>query len=204
MSADASYTSPEFLASVQPIVLVGGKSRRFGRDKLREPWGHSAQTLVQLPIESLRAVFGPRVKLVGQCDPSILPLADGVISDQFPGVGPIGGIASALNQCPGPIFVLAGDMPNVSPHDVRRILSVAEHSNGASAALAATDRVHPCAGVYFQAALPTLRDRIRQGAHRLNTALSDRTTICVPVSSFFAANVNLRSDLGSPPGCGRP
>jgi hypothetical protein len=28
---------PELLASIQPVVLVGSRSRRFGRDKLREP-----------------------------------------------------------------------------------------------------------------------------------------------------------------------
>ena len=40
---------------ITPIVLVGGKSRRFCRDKLIEPIGDSV--LVALPINVLRSVF---------------------------------------------------------------------------------------------------------------------------------------------------
>lgn len=196
MSAEHASASAEFIASVQPIVLVGGKSRRFGRDKLREPWGEPGNVLVQRPIEVLRAIFGPRVKLVGDCDPSILPLADGVIIDEHPGVGPIGGIVSALKRGPGSVFVLAGDMPNVSTGEVLRILCAAEHAPNALAALATTDRIHPCAGIYFQAALPCLLRQLLQGVFRLTAALPNHTTIAVPWSIRSAANVNAMSELG--------
>ena len=105
MTAERPIVSPGYLASVQPIVLVGGKSRRFGRDKLREPWGSDGRVLVQYPIEALRGVFGRRVKLVGACDPTVEQLADGVIADLHPGVGPMGGIVSALAQWHGLAWV---------------------------------------------------------------------------------------------------
>ena len=49
------------MEEIQPIVLVGGSSRRFGRDKLREPVAGpdgSVGWLVDRPIAALRGVFG--------------------------------------------------------------------------------------------------------------------------------------------------
>ena len=194
MSGEHASVSPEFLASVQPIVLVGGKSRRFGRDKLREPWGEpggrSGQVLVQRPIEALRSIFGPRVKLVGECDPSILPLADGIIPDKHAGVGPMGGIVSALLHWGGPVFVLAGDMPSFAASDGWSILHAAELRRDCMAVLAATDRPHPCAGCYLPAALPVLSDCLARGDYRLAKAIPERATLMVPVAASSVTNLN--------------
>ncbi|CAG0973364.1 molybdenum cofactor guanylyltransferase [Phycisphaerales bacterium] len=184
--------------SIQPIVLVGGKSTRFGRDKLVEPW--NGKLLAQHPIDCLREVFGPRVKLVGHCNPVIVALADGVIPDAHPGLGPIGGIASALAQCDGPIFVLAGDMPGFSPSDIRRVARAAECAGELTAVWAVTDRPHPCAGVYLPAAGLILKSRIEQGRHQLTDTLPKDSVGLVPVSRDTVANVNFPDDLRS----GRP
>ncbi len=190
MGGEHHPLSPEFLASVQPIVLVGGKSRRFGRDKLREPWGEGGMVLVQRPIEALRSIFGPRVKLVGECDPSILPLSDGIIPDKHPGVGPMGGIVSALLHWGGPVFVLAGDMPSFAASDGWNILYAAEQRRDCLAVLAATDRPHPCAGFYLAAALPVLSDCLARGDYRLAKAIPERATLMVPVAAGSVTNLN--------------
>ncbi len=184
----------EFLASIQPVVLVGGQSVRFGRDKLREPWGVDGRVLVQRPIEALRAVFGARVKLVGACDESIVPLADGTIPDVHPGIGPMGGIASALEAWGGPVFVLAGDMPMVTAEVVRRVVAAGRPNAGALAVLAETDRLHPCAGVYAAAALPLLTARVGAGEYRLGSALPPGLVVGVRVDAEAMRNVNVTED----------
>ncbi|MCC6428221.1 MAG: molybdenum cofactor guanylyltransferase [Phycisphaerales bacterium] len=195
MTIERPGVSSEFLACVQPIVLVGGRSRRFGRDKLREPWGSGGRALVQYPIDALRGVFGRRVKLVGTCDPAIIELADGIIPDLHPGVGPIGGIVSALLHCPGPLFVLAGDMPCFRAEDIGGLLRAAEQNPAALAVWARTDRPHPCAGLYAQHARPVLEARLVSGDFSLLTAF-DSTAICgVPVRAAAATNVNHLDDL---------
>lgn len=199
MNPEPARVSPQFLASVQPIVLVGGTSRRFGRDKLREPWGTEGRVLVQYPIDALRAVFGRRVKLVGACDPAIEPLADGIIPDLHPGIGPIGGIVSALTAWPGPTFVLAGDMPAFRSEDALTLLLAAEQHPSAAAVWAFTDRLHPCAGVYNQHARPTLESRLSHGIHTLVTALDPAAIRPIPVRAEAAANVNRPADV-RPPG----
>ena len=194
MTPERPIVSPGFLASVQPIVLVGGRSRRFGRDKLREPWGSEGRVLVQYPIDVLRGVFGRRIKLVGACDPAIEQLGDGVIPDLHAGVGPIGGIVSALVHWSGPVFVLAGDMPVFSDVEISEILVAAERHSTVQATWASTDRLHPCAGIYTQQARPALEKRILCGCHSLLTAL-DSVAICrVPVRVESVTNVNLPRD----------
>jgi molybdopterin-guanine dinucleotide biosynthesis protein A len=195
MSVSAARPSPEFLATIQPIVLVGGKSTRFGRDKLREPIGDTGEPLVRRPISALRAVFGPRVKLVGECHPGVASLADGVLPDAYPGVGPIGGIVASLLAWGGPVFVLAGDMPGVSAIEVRKMVVVAETAGGWIAVLAVSDRVHPCAGIYSQASLPILSDCLKRGEYRLSAALPTGSWTPAIVPRGFTANINLRDDL---------
>lgn len=195
MAPERPTVSPGFLASVQPIVLVGGRSQRFGRDKLREPWGNAGRVLVQYPIDALRSVFGCRVKLVGACDPAIEQLADGVIPDLHPGVGPIGGIVSALTQWPGPIFVLAGDMPSFSGVEIANILQVAQVHPSAYAVCASTDRLHPCAAVYTQHVRPILEARVSRSDYTLFSALEQIGALTVPVAPEAARNVNLPGDV---------
>ncbi len=199
MSGEPPSLPPTFLASIQPIVLVGGKSTRFGRDKLREPIGNTGELLVQRPIRVLRAVFGPRVKLVGECDPSILPLADGVIPDEHPGAGPMGGILSALKRWGGPVFVLAGDMPGIRSSDVLSLLFAAAARENTWAVVAKTDRVHPCAGLYWPASLPSLSDAITSPDRSLHRAIPAEHVVTHPLPELAVKNVNVFDDLPSSP-----
>ncbi|MBL9141341.1 MAG: molybdenum cofactor guanylyltransferase [Phycisphaerae bacterium] len=182
----------DVLARIQPIVLVGGKSRRFGRDKLVEPWGEAGRVLVDYPIAALRGVFGPRVVVVGQCNPAVVARADGTIEDAHPGIGPIGGIVSALVAWEGPVFVLAGDMPAFGARDVERIVRRWYPGHlGVHAVLAETaDGLHPCAGLYAYEARIALQARIAAGEHRLTTALPHDAVIRVACEPASVANVN--------------
>lgn len=192
--------SDDFASSVQPVVLVGGRSRRFGRDKLREPWGDSGSPLVQQPIRELRGVFGPRVRLVGQCHPSVLLLADGVVPDLHPDIGPIGGIVSALVASKSSIFVLAGDMPSFTSTEIRRVLAHAEAAGpSAWAVLASADGVHPCAGVYTRSALPILQARIARAEHALIHAIPEAHRLLVECPIHAAMNVNSPTDIIAQP-----
>jgi molybdopterin-guanine dinucleotide biosynthesis protein A len=191
MTTERPIVSPGYLASVQPIVLVGGKSRRFGRDKLREPWGSDGRVLVQYPIEALWGVFGRRVKLVGACDPTVEQLADGVIPDLHPGLGPIGGIVSALAQWPGSVFVLAGDMPSFAGMEITSILRIAQMHPSAHVVCAFTDRLQPCAAVYSQHARPLLEASVSRGDYKLLSALDPIEALPVSVAPEAAKNVNV-------------
>jgi molybdopterin-guanine dinucleotide biosynthesis protein A len=184
------------LAKIQPIVLVGGKSRRFGRDKLVEPWGDPGRVLVDHPLAVLRQIFGPRVMVVGQCDPAVASRADGMIKDGHPGIGPIGGIVSALATWAGPVFVLAGDMPAFSAGDVERIVQYWNPDDPRTLAVLAEtpDGLHPCAGLYALASLAVLQARISEGNHRMTTALPHDAVVRVAIEPASVTNINESRD----------
>lgn len=188
---------------IQPIVLVGGKSRRFGRDKLVEPV--SGELLVQRPIQALRAVFGARVALVGGCAPQVAQLGDLVIPDHYPGRGPIGGILSALefraadSAQPSSVFVLSGDLLNADPALVRAVVDRAAAVPSAAAVLAHTTRgTEPCIGIYRQSCVNVLRDSIATdtiASPPLRALLQRLIVEAVVIDDLKAMNINRPGDL---------
>ncbi|MCC6971134.1 MAG: molybdenum cofactor guanylyltransferase [Phycisphaerales bacterium] len=180
------------LAAIQPVVLVGGKSSRFGRDKLREPMHDGV--LVQRPINALRSVFGPRVMLVGDCDPTLLPLADGIIHDRHPGVGPIGGVISALACANSPVFVAAGDMPNIDAATINALLAAFATNPAALALFAGDPAPHPTLAIYRAESLPILRERLARHQRALHSALPADRVVLVQCDPRALANVNTPGD----------
>lgn len=190
------------LHSIQPIVLTGGSSRRFGRDKLVEPLGDGL--LVDAPIGAMRGVFGRRVAVVGKCDPRVAQRADLVIEDRYPGAGPIGGILSALEHSGAGVFALAGDMPGVTPGMIRAIVDAAASHPSAMAVMAHTDRLEPCLALYRQAAVVHLKLSLDTGRGSLHDAIPANLVRTVDFRHESLANVNTPGDLARFSGGRRP
>lgn len=222
------------LDAITPVVLVGGRSSRFGGDKLRLPLGSSgafqpvphgrggsggvladgAAMLVDLPITALRGVFGARVARVGECHPGVAARFDVALPDRWPGIGPLGGVASALFETAGDVFVLPGDAPNFDAAAVRELLCAAQGPPAcatdapvaflACMAGGATEGAgfEPCIGVYTMAALPHLLaaiDRAAEhpahpGALALHRALPGHAVVRVPFAASLLVNVNSPDD----------
>ncbi|MBL0169924.1 MAG: molybdenum cofactor guanylyltransferase [Gemmatimonadaceae bacterium] len=177
-------------ASIHPIVLVGGQSLRFGRDKLREPVGPSGTDwLVDRPVRTLREVFGARVTMVGDCDPEVAARADLQRPDRYPGSGPAGGILAALEQSAGDVFVLAGDLPDITSASVRAILDAASGSD-AWVVLGESGGVQPCIGLYRQVVRPLLAERLLAGRRSLHDLVPMERLLLVPIDAGEARNVN--------------
>ena len=106
-------------------MLAGGKSSRMGRDKALLPFrggalaGHVAATV---------AAAAGSVALIG--DPQKYGhLGYPVLPDRRPGVGPLGGIESALCYTAADWnLVLACDMPGISAEFLRGLLDAAERA----------------------------------------------------------------------------
>ncbi|MBK9189871.1 MAG: molybdenum cofactor guanylyltransferase [Phycisphaerales bacterium] len=184
-------------ASITPVVLVGGRSRRFGRDKLREVIDDSERVwLVDRPIAALREVFGPRVHVVGECDAAIAARADASLHDPYQGVGPLGGILAALESTRGGVFVLSGDLVSITPLVIRQVLdaSLAAQPH-VLAVLASSDRIEPCIGVYTPGARPYLAQSLAAGRRALIDAIPRECLLLVPVDPAVTRNVNRPGDL---------
>jgi|GEM_PF-3345931 len=177
-----------------PVVLVGGASTRFGRDKLLEPLA-SGGLLVDRPIRALREATGLPVLIVGACDDRVAARADGVIEDPYPGVGPIGGVLAAMEFARGEVVTLAGDLPGIDAASVRLLIESAARHPDAWAVVARTDRPHPTIGVYRPACVTALRTAMEAGRRSLGRAVPAACRVEVEIARLAARNVNRPEDL---------
>ena len=144
---------------LMPIVLVGGRSTRFGRDKLSEPLPNGDR-MIDRPIRALRDALHAPVTLVGNCAPEVRSRGDAMLDDGYPGVGPLGGILHALQVLRCDVFVLAGDLPFIEPGDIRQIADAALLMSEARVIRA---RGQPCIGIYRFSLVERLGARLRSG-----------------------------------------
>ena len=96
---------------IHVAVLAGGQSRRMGRDKALLQLG--GQTLIERVLAVAHPLGYPRV-IIG--DPSSYGhLGLPVHPDRRSGLGPLGGLYTALSTTAAPVLLLACDLPFLTP-----------------------------------------------------------------------------------------
>lgn len=96
------------------VVLAGGRSARFGRDKLAEPVGGAP--LLDHAIDAVRAVVDEVVVVVAAGTTRVVPEGVRVAVDPSPFEGPLAGAATGLAAFPaavGRVILVGGDMPSL-------------------------------------------------------------------------------------------
>ena len=105
------------MAGMVGVILVGGKSRRYGRNKALELF--QGERLIDRRVRKIRALF-PKVLVITNEPELYLHL------DVIPGQGPLGGIYTGLLFAQGEnVFVTACDMPFVQPALIRHMVKLA-------------------------------------------------------------------------------
>jgi len=98
-------------------VLTGGKSKRFGSDKCA--YKINGKTMTEMIVNSIGELFD-EIIFVG-LDPKIG--FGKIVEDIHPDIGPVGGLESALlGSKYESIFLVACDMPFISPKAVKMVL----------------------------------------------------------------------------------
>jgi len=166
---------------VSGIVLAGGRSSRFGRDKLAEVV--DGRPLVHHAILALAEVCSELLVIVAPAaEPPTLPagLRARFIRDPEPFGGPLVGLLAGLEQAREPLaLVVGGDMPGLRP-EVLRSLGVALQDAGAEAALLGQrGRSQPLpVALRNGAATPAARRLLADGERSLNALMETlRTTV---------------------------
>jgi len=107
------------------IVLAGGRSSRFGRDKLAELV--DGRPLVAHAVEAVRAVAGDVLLVLGPDAPASDELgvrAVRAVRDPRPFEGPLAGLATGLEAVREPVtLVVGGDMPGLVPEVLAALLA---------------------------------------------------------------------------------
>lgn len=180
------------MGPLHPVVLVGGRSSRFGRDKLREPLA-GGEWLVDRAIAALREATGRPVTLIGPCDPEVAARGDAWLDDAHSGQGPAGGLLTALEQL-GDVFVLAGDLPRVVPSALAPLIAAASE---APDALVVRVRDEPLVAIYRRALAPRLAARLAAGRRALHDLAAEHERIEVEAPESALVNANTPAVLGA-------
>lgn len=186
------------MTRLSAVVLAGGASSRFGKDKARARWGrvplveHAALRLA----ESV-----PDVVVVTRRPGGLEELGRRgirVAADRYRVRHPMGGLVTGLELCRNPsAFVCAVDMPLIEPALVRLL---AEAASGYEAAVPCWEgKLQPLCAVYSKRALGVLRRMADEGRalHDIFSIVPTRFVLDAEVGSVDPAGRSFR-DIDTP------
>lgn len=169
------------------FILTGGNSSRMGRDKALLPWGES--TVAEHLARLLQPLVGT-VTLIGQPQRyRRLPVP--CIADLRPGMGPLGGIETALASTEAALcLVLACDIPAIPGEWLAALCREAERSGALFTGIRdATGSRHPLCAVYRRASLTMVRDALDRGERRVLKVVDRLDPVWIDTTGVLA-NVN--------------
>lgn len=154
--------------TVRGLVLVGGKSSRFGTDKaLATRDGVPFVARAVRLLDSLR--LSPVVSLRRGAHYPFLRCP--VVYDRMPDQGPLGGICAAMAAYADVSFlVLTCDMPALTRVAVSKLLERRDASASATV-YSVENEPQPFPGVYEASAFETVRQNLRDGRRSLRAFL---------------------------------
>lgn len=182
-------------------ILAGGQSRRMGTDKaLVEVAG---RPLLQHVIDRV-GPLGIPIRLISH-HPNHAAFGLPMTPDLRPGVGPLGGLYTALTAAgAGWVLVLACDMPTLNSGLLAHLLTVAQATPGAQAVVPRWDgRAQPLHAAYHVSALPHITAQLDSGTLAMGALLDQLTVRWVddaeiarfdPTGASFA-NLNTLADV---------
>jgi len=182
-------TGPPPLDDVVGIVLAGGRSTRFGADKLAVEV--DGRPLLHHAIEAVAAV-AIRVIVVASpgMDPALpaeLEARVQVVHDPEPFGGPLVGLAAALAETDAPVaLVVGGDMPRMVPLVLRRLVATVGPGRPA-VSLEIPGRFHPLPmALDVLAARPAAATVLERGGRALRDLLRELGAISIPAPVWLA------------------
>jgi molybdopterin-guanine dinucleotide biosynthesis protein A len=155
---------------IEAFILAGGESSRMGRDKaLLELGGEALIVRTTRLVESAAdrcSVVGDSVRLEG--------LELDVIEDEFPGAGPLGGIATALRASGAEWnLIVACDLPYLTAEWLEFLIGRSVRSGG-DAVLPMNERgAEPLCAMYHKRAENAIRAALDRGVRKVTDGLAE-------------------------------
>ena len=173
-------------------ILAGGQSRRMGTDKAALPIG--GMTLLERTARLALALNFP-VLVVGRARPDDWPLAEvEFVEDAEAGLGPAGGLATALRSARTSVLALACDLPLLTEEALKWLVAQAEAKFGPSGLVTESgEGQEPLFSVYDPACLPLIEARLATGRRSLRGVIEAGVFAFADAPEWVAAqlaNVN--------------
>ncbi len=185
------------------IILAGGKSSRFGKDKSSITLGN--RSLLEIVLSRIAGISSHVIVVIaGEQVVSLSTHLPGlrIISDRYPGRGPLGGIISGLQESPSRFnLVVASDMPFLSLSLLDYMVKLADSADIVVPRMG--DYVEPLHAVYSRTCLNPMIDMITNNDLKISNLFARvqvRYIDCEEIErfdprhlSFF--NINTKDDL---------
>ena len=172
--------------TVAAVVLAGGRSSRFGRDKLLEPV--DGRPLLHHAIEAVRP-FASEILVVTRPD-GAPPLPDGVtlVHDAVAFEGPLAGLIAGLAAARSPIVVVVGgDMPTLSVAVLGAMVAMLAASDDGALVLEHDGRARPLPMVLRREPGLAAAERLfLAGERRLRAVAEELSTAILPEIAWRA------------------
>lgn len=152
------------------FILAGGRSTRMGRDKATLEIG--GVTMIDRAIDLVRRA-GVEPVVVGSFGEDQRNLSARVIADDWPGAGPLGGIAAALRQTQAPWnLAIACDMPYLTAEWLEFLLRRASASPADAVVPKNENGVEPMCAMYHERAGAAIRGALENGIRKVTEGLT--------------------------------
>jgi molybdenum cofactor guanylyltransferase len=150
---------------VSAIVLAGGRSSRFGRDKLAEPV--DGRPLLLHAIDAVRRLASEVLVVVAPDAGQEVPGGVVIVHDPTPFEGPLAGTAAGLRAAHEPVcLVVGGDSPSLVPVVLRLLVEALAARSADAAALEDGGRLRPLPSAIRREAGLAVADRLLGGGER--------------------------------------
>ncbi len=192
------YPEDDCISELVGIVLAGGKSKRLGRDKARVRF--AGQDLLSRAVRQLQR-FVSNVWVVGR-DPRSHGLDVPWMFDAQPGLGPVGGILTALERLNRPLLVISCDLPLLDDGSVKQLIESRcqrpSHALMTTWLQVETGYIEALVSVYEPESAKLMEQALTSGVHKLSVIIPPDVRHHIPYSTrdakpFF--NINYPADL---------
>ena len=187
---------------VTGIILAGGKSRRFGRNKAVE--SVAGMTLIERVIRQLTPVTNRIVLVADDANNHFSEInSAAVVTDIYPAKGPLGGIYTGLSSSRTAVnIVVACDMPFLNTVLLQHMVNLLADFDAVIPQWT-NNQIEPLHGIYSNSCMPVLKKHLEQNQLSITQCLKEMRILYFNQSefskfdpeflSFF--NINSQADI---------
>jgi len=176
---------------VKPVILVGGKSRRFGSDKFF--LNINGNYLFERTYNILKSVFNEEPVFIGRWAPA---LNYQFFPDLIPNLGPIGGLYTAFKLFSSHyVFLIACDMPLIQKEVLEYMYKNLDFSSHIYIPKLENGFIEPLFAFYKSTLLKTIEENISKNDLKLRSLINDHIVQYLTYEEIRSLDPNLYTFL---------